>query len=208
MIRITKITIASLVVLFALLLFIGLVFLRFNIREKETNTTPEIESSKTLPQITQTSPVKRTVIGVTTEEEVKKRYQIISSTSNNKGGIDHRINSIWKSRPNIIETTSGIVSFERALAPLNPNEPGFSKISTYLSSLGEPEERINGSLYYGPFASVYVYASKGVSFVGNPNTDEIYEFQYFNPISVDEYKKVYGQDIDPNPQQHRFDPNN
>lgn len=63
------------------------------------------------------------------------------------------------------------------------------------ATLGQPEKTAPGSKFYGYHMNTYIYASKGIVFIGNPNINEVFEIQSFTPMSVEEYINNYGQDI-------------
>ena len=72
------------------------------------------------------------------------------------------------------------------------------KMSDVTSKYGQPEEIVNGSNFYGYGVSTYIYADKGFAVIGNANADKVYELQTFLPMSIDQYKSQYGQDLNSN----------
>lgn len=97
----------------------------------------------------------------------------------------------------VITNNENIVTFERILTPEYKDEIGYATISEYLTRFGTPEKIIRGSKFYGWYVQTYIYASSGFTFIGNPNTDEIYEFHKYIPMSVESYTQKYGEDLNP-----------
>lgn len=89
--------------------------------------------------------------------------------------------------------------FERIIIPENPNEIGHVKISQLTSSFGKPEKIIQGSLFYGPFSSTYIYSNRGFAFVGNAYSDWVHEIHLFSPMNSETYIKTFGEDIKEGP---------
>ena len=96
-------------------------------------------------------------------------------------------------KDNVVQVDNGKVVYTGQVmvdaAHKNPS------LSEYLTRFGEPDEVITGSVLYGGFAKTYIYASKGVAFVGSSETDEVFFFQTFTPTTLTAYKTQYGQDI-------------
>lgn len=143
--------------------------------------------------------LRKAEIGKTTTEDLDKQLnkdelkekQILS----NKETI-YKLNSILPQRPNEIKTENGVAVFERIIIPAdNPNAPGHVKISQMLAMFGQPDTIIQGSQFYGKFSSTYIYGKKGLAFIGNSNTNDVYEVHLFVPMTVEEYIKKHGGDI-------------
>lgn len=101
-------------------------------------------------------------------------------------------------RPNIVQTDGAQVIFERELTPVSSSAKGFKHLTEFLQEKGQPEKIIQGSKYYGWMEKTYIYASKGYAVIGNENANEVLEYHLFIPTTVDEYIKIYGEDLDPN----------
>lgn len=113
------------------------------------------------------------------------------------GSTKYSFTGIVSIRPNEVVAKNGIAVFERVVTPEKSTEKGYARISEYTQKHGQPERVIKGSLFYGDFGSTYIYASNGLSFIGNPFTNEIFEFHIYPPTIPDEYVRQYGQDINP-----------
>lgn len=135
----------------------------------------------------------KTKVGKTTEQEVQK-LNIKEKEASSGGSTVYKLESLKQDRPDQVITENGVVVFERRYIPVDPDDPKYIKISQLTSSLGEPEKVIEGSIYYGLHMSTYIYAKKGMAFIGNSYTNEVFEVQTFLPMTVDEYINKYGQD--------------
>lgn len=141
------------------------------------------------------SPIQKTVIGKTKDAAVKNLPNIKKTNILSDGKIQYVMSSPIPLHPDEIQTQNGIVVFERLNAPINPASEGYAKISEYVKLFGAADETIPGSRAWGGFVSTYIYAQRGLAFIGNDSTDEIYEIQTFAPTSAENYKKLYGTDI-------------
>jgi hypothetical protein len=103
------------------------------------------------------------------------------------------------SRSNSVVTDSNNTVIYQQTVFLAPNTK-LPSISAYTTQYGNPEKEITGSKYYGISAVTMIYASKGITIIGNPNTKEVYELQQYVPMSVEGYIQAYGQDISENMQ--------
>ncbi len=113
------------------------------------------------------------------------------------GSVQYDYESPLSIRPNIIITKDDSIIYERELTPEQPSEKGYAIISDYLNRFGQPDVIVQGSHFYDWMAKTYIYARRGFAFIGNPNTDEVYEFQFFKPMSSEDYIKNYGEDLNP-----------
>lgn len=133
---------------------------------------------------------QKTIIGKTTTQEIETIPGITKTPDSN-----YSYSSYLVQRPNEIKIENNTASFERVLVPISPSDPNFTTISQLSQQFGPPDQTVRGSKYYGDFPNTYIYATQGMAFIGNPNTDEVYEIQFFTPMTPDEYKKKYGQEI-------------
>lgn len=138
---------------------------------------------------------QQSLIGKTTDQQVATMSGIIDKKGGDNDLVVYSLQSFIPQRNNQITTQGGKAIFERALTPINPNGPGFVKISDFQQKYGLPIQEIKGSHFYGSFFVTYIYSLGGFAFIGNPNTDTIYEFQIFSPVSPENYLRLYGQDI-------------
>jgi len=179
-------------ILLVVAIFLGIIL--YSITTEPTLKTQQPAPSSTLP-IKIISPLQKTTISETGKQEVEKLPGISQPQILPDGSIKYELPADVPQRPNEIITKNNIVVFERIDIPEDPNKNGYITISDYISKYGQPEKSTTGSKFFGPFASTYIYNSKGFAFIGNLNTNEIFEIQVFSPTSVDNYIKTYGQDI-------------
>lgn len=201
------------------LLIIGLVLVSFFVLfylllsgKSGKTETPQLYPTPTqypLPSTTQRdtpgvttkiSPLQRTIIGKTSDSEIEKHPDLQKKNVLPDGHTEYSFPSKVISRPNIIITSGGVAVFERiwTLSNNDPTSPIF--IKDYKRLYGEPDKIIRGSYEYGWFAETHIYSTRGFAFIGNPYTDEVYELQVFEPMSVDDYGKSYGVDLNPGAQ--------
>jgi hypothetical protein len=142
------------------------------------------------------SPLQKTTIGKTSEDTIKSLPNIQDAITLTDGSTEYQLKSTLNARPNTIITKNGKATFERQLTPVDQTTPGFATISEYKKRFGEPERDIQGSKFYDWIAHTYLYTNKGFAFIGNPFTDEVFEFHFFEPTTVENYIQLYGQDLD------------
>lgn len=170
----------------AMAIVVVLYFISSNTRTNNTEPSEPITSIS--------SPIKKTVIGVTKEEDLAG-LDIIESTTLPSGETQHLITSELISRPDEIITKEGVVVYERVLLPENPTENGYETFSSIELGFGTPDLVLEGSDFYGWNIESRIYSSKGFTAIGNPNTGEIYELQFYEPMPAEEYVNLYGEDI-------------
>lgn len=146
-------------------------------------------------------PLQKTIINITKESEIKNSPDILKVESlTNETRAYYLKSPVSLSRPNKIITEKGIVKYEQVITDeSDPTSDRYATVSRYKVMLGEPNRVIKGSKYYGNYLNTYIYASKGVSLIGNPSTDEVFEIQSYSPTTVEKYIENYGSDIDLNP---------
>lgn len=138
------------------------------------------------------APAPSSNIGKTTAEELRARPGLISEVKTSENGSEFSFDSGLYLHPDVVETTDNVVSYEAVT--IVPNEGATTPhMVDYLAKYGDPELIVEGSKRYGPFFRTYVYPSLGFAFVGNPATDEIYEFEYFAPMTTEQYSTTYGE---------------
>lgn len=158
------------------------------------------QPAENLPQKTEIpSQNQSTIIGKKITPDVEKRLDLIDKQASSEGTTIYSLNSQNTIRTDQIITQNDQIIFQRTYVPENPNDPNHLLISKMLEKYGEPDKTIQGSRLWGPFMKTYIYNTKGIAFIGNPNTDEVYEFQNFTLISLEEYLQKYGDDIDETP---------
>ncbi len=155
-------------------------------------------SSTNNPVISQSpsklSSLQKTVIGQTTVNELTQAYPGGKEQSIANGDSGYLLNSKLDARPNQVVFRNKISSFERTVI-MGETGSASPKISDLILKYGQAERTIRGSKFYGRMMNTYIYSNKGLAFIGNPNTDEIFEIQTFLPITVEEYLSSYGEDI-------------
>lgn len=157
-------------------------------------------SEPTPPPETKIIPLQKTKVGQSFTPQTESSLKIINKEAT-VGGTIYSLDSQNPIRTDQIITQNNQVVFERVYIPENPNDPNHLLISTLVQKYGQPESIIQGSKTWGPYINLYLYAGKGIAFIGNPNTDEVYELQTFKPLSTEEYIQKYGDDINTNPPQ-------
>lgn len=158
------------------------------------------------PQAQQVSPLQKVAVGTTTEDKIKQLPNFEKAVPLPSGNTEYQFTSPIVIRPNTVVAQTGIAVFERELTPQTPNATGYATISQYKAQFGQPEKDAQGSRFYDWVAHTYIYASRGFAFVGNPNTDEIFEFHFFPPTTADNYIKLYGEDINEGAQPEKLNP--
>lgn len=113
------------------------------------------------------------------------------------GSSEYLLTSYLLGRDSKVIAKDGQILFRRLINFTSDNKP-LPKFSGYQKKLGDPEEIITGSKYYGYNIHTYIYPNKGYSLVGNPQTDEIFELQRFTPTTLDDYKTKWTEDLNPN----------
>lgn len=101
---------------------------------------------------------------------------------------------------NLVRTDEVIVKnnvavFKRTRLPTSPEYQGYTTVKDIRGQYGEPDKTIQGSRHYGEAATTYIYSKKGLAFIGNANTNEVFEKQEFQTMSVEQYLNLYGDDI-------------
>lgn len=194
-----KILLLAGVLLFAFFILLVLSFFTASNEKQSFLPSPTTYPSQRAITATFISPLQETEIGkpMTTEKERSIGDLVLNKKPQPDGSTKYEYGSPVAARSNsIITDKQQVVVFERVVTPEYSSEPGFAKISEYMAQFGTPDKTIQGSKFYGWYATTYIYAKLGFSFVGNSNTDEIYEFHKFTPTSVDRYVALFGEDLD------------
>ncbi len=146
----------------------------------------------TLPPTVVDAPAPSSNIGKTTIEELRARPGLLEEKQLSENSSEFSFDSGLFMYPDVIETTDGIVSYE-AVTIVPVEGTVIPRMVDYLAKYGDPGLIVEGSKRQGPFLRTYVYPSLGFAFVGNPATDEIFEFEYFVPMTSSEYTSAYGE---------------
>jgi hypothetical protein len=137
-----------------------------------------------------------TEINKTTQQIVEALPNRLQREQLSDGTLLYTFTSPITSRPQEIRLNNNVVTYERLVLPDTALFEGYS-IAYYKKTHGNPDREIQGSKFYEWIGTTYIYAKEGFAFIGNPHTDEIYEFHQFIPMAVDDYLRLYGQDIAP-----------
>lgn len=167
--------------------------------------TPTLQPGE-FPATQNVSPLQKAVIGKTTEEQVNKLPGLLNREVFPDGQIKYNFESPLSLRPNEIILKNGRVVYERELTPEEPSLVGYTTLSEMTQRFGNPDKVFEGSKFYGWPLKQYIYSTHGFSFVANPNNNEVYEMNFFEPMSVPEYEARYGQDITIDSGPHVEDP--
>lgn len=126
-------------------------------------------------------------------QTVTSNKEILQKTSISPDEQRTLYKSSHPQRPNEIITNKNetVILFQREVIEQNEETPS---INSYKEDLGQPEEIVQGSSFYGQSPITYIYASKGVAFIGSEE-NKVLEVQRFQPMTVAEYKQKYGGDI-------------
>lgn len=150
------------------------------------------------PSITKDLPIfKEIQIGQIIDKTKEVELKPINKTALPDGNIEYDLKGFDPLRNDAAITQNNKVEFIRTNTRFSDNPP---LLSDYLKKYGNPEKTVNGSNYFGFNVSTYIYASSGFAYIANPSTNWVYEIQFFQPTTVDDYMNKYGQDINPNVQ--------
>ena len=177
-------------------------------QEPQDQAPPPMKQStpqRGLPDIINNSPDEETrtflgyqdtVIGKTTDNDISRIPSLVRKESQSGKNI-YFFPSTDSRRENIVETRDGKAVFKRvvSITSVSYKTP---LIDGYISQYGNPEFEFTGSNRYGQYMKTYVYPSKGFALIFNPYTNEVFEIQSFTPVSLEEYRANWGQDINEN----------
>jgi len=136
---------------------------------------------------------QKTVIGKTTNEEIEK-FSKAQKEVIDKNTVRYTFDPRKSIRSDEIITQNRKAVFERIRTAIE-TETGKKTIAQLTEQYGKPEKMFKNSSYYGEGIYTYLYNSKGVAFVGNPNTNEVFEIQLFSPMNLEQYLNSYGKDV-------------
>lgn len=195
----SKIGIVSILLLSILLLMVGIIMYisgQNNVSDGNLSGLPsptplqsEIESQPKLYEL------QKTTIGAN-RDTVERLSEVEKKETLPDGSLRYSLKSPLISRKNEIIVKNGQVIYERILVPESRKSPGYVTISEYRHRLGNPAAIIRGSRFYGPLIATILYPEKGIVLIGNTYTDEVYEVHAFSPMTLEDYRSQFGQDID------------
>lgn len=180
--------------LFILVLIISIWSPRTESPQNSPTPTPA-SSVDRLPREQRISVIQKSAIEKTTEREVADMPGLENKSTLADGSTRYTFNSPLLSRKNEIITKDGTAVFERIIVPEKSKDPGYARISAFISRYGQPQKTIKGSVFYGELISTFIYADKGFTLIGNPRTDEVFEIQIYAPMPIDQYSQQFGEDI-------------
>lgn len=145
------------------------------------------------------------IVGESTNEDIRRIPGIKDEESVNNG-LEFHFPSSLVDRDNLAITQNNVLVYKRFIALKDVAQWESPSIIAYLEKYGEPELKKKGSVYFGNFATLYLWASKGVAIIGNDFTDEVFEVHIFNPDTVENYLESWGEDstkfVEETPEDH------
>lgn len=172
-----------------------LIILSLFVFSPQETSSPQEEPTPTLSPNETSSPTEinpdyDVLEGNESEESPESLPEFLKKEVLSNGNTVYSFSSENPSRPNIkILTPNNQQVFARTL---NSTEYELPSVSLFKETYGEPEQTIRGSNFYGPSAEIFVYASLGMAFIGNSKSDLVFEKHYFNPMTVEEYTRFFG----------------
>lgn len=133
-------------------------------------------------------------IGETLASDIEKLPGLVETKTLASGVKQFYFTSTDALRNNLVETEDDKAVFKRVVS-VTTADYQTPNINTYTQSYGNPESEFTGSKRYGPYMKTYVYPSKGFALIFNPYTEEVFEIQSFKPVSFEEYRSRWGEDI-------------
>lgn len=181
-------------VIFLLILVTGLTAAAFlNRQQGKQSLLPRPVVYQSPTPSTHLTNLQITQIGLTTPQDLASKYPSASREVLGSGDQRYTIPSQIDTRPNEVLFHGDKAVFERTIIVQSQDKT--LTISGLIASLGQPEKIAPGSKFYGYYLKTYIYASKGIAFIGIPDINEVFELQSFVPSSIDEYMRNYGEDI-------------
>lgn len=148
-----------------------------------------------IPASQQLNGLQTIIVGQTTDEEVSKipNAHVVEETPE---GRTYNLPSSIRSRPHEIKTSQGVAVSERLVLPAYPEYTGYMNITDVVRRYGEPKYIIKGSDFYGDFTTRYIYPERGLFFVVNTNTNEVFELIHFKNMSTEEFNSTFPNEIE------------
>ena len=104
------------------------------------------------------------------------------------GSVQYTYDSGTPNRPDMIIVKDGIIIFQRT--PVYK-----TTIDDYKRFYKNPQYTAKGSRFWGQNTVTYIFLSKGFAFAGDTTTNQTVEQMYFKPVSLNEFKQKYAEDI-------------
>ena len=130
-----------------------------------------------------------------TEEFIAKNPLAQKQISDDPATVKYSLSSNLIARPNEVLFRSNKAEFEKIVLLTDNVNFVYPQASQLMQSFGQPEKIIQGSKFYGSNVSTYIYPNMGLAFIAEASSGNIFEIQTFTPISLDQYLRLYGQDI-------------
>lgn len=148
------------------------------------------------PRTRQFTPLQKTTIGTTTDDQIRQQTNVISSRRQGDVTI-YLVESKEEGETDEIHTRNGVVIYEKTST--ETNAAPLPRLSDITRQYGMPEETLD-KVGDGFYMSAYLYPTKGFAIYANRYTGSIYEVQRFVPMSLAEYKVQYGVGLSPAPE--------
>lgn len=137
------------------------------------------------------------IIGETSSDAIAKLPGLLETKTLPNGNMQFEFTSTDALRNNLVETEKDKAIFKRVVS-ITAGDYKSPDVTTYTQAFGAAEFEFTGSNRYGPYFITYVYPSRGFALIFNPYTNEVYEIQSFKPVSLEEYRNRWGDDINEN----------
>lgn len=137
------------------------------------------------------------IIGETGSESIAKLPGLLGTKTLPNGNMQFEFTSTDALRNNLVETEKDKAIF-KSVVSITAGDYKAPDVTTYTQAYGAAEFEFTGSNRYGSYFITYVYPSRGFALIFNPYTFEVYEIQSFKPVSLEEYRNRWGQDINEN----------
>lgn len=127
-------------------------------------------------------------------DNLRQQANFISCNDQPDSTTQCELTSPLVARPNLVIVKAGQLVFKRTITtPLaNGRLPSFGNLS---AGLGAASQVQKGSRFYGPQVQTYIFATKGITLIANPNTGEVQEVQVYQPTTTADYLSKFGEDI-------------
>lgn len=140
-----------------------------------------------------TSPLEKTMINKTTDQEIKQKFTILKTTQLANGVTIYTVKSELPALEDQIYTQNGVVVFD-STSIFTIKYGDLPLLSQFEAHLGQPEEIVERNKEYGWAISNYLFPKKGYLLVANKFTKEVYEVDRFTPMTLAQFKQQYGAD--------------
>ena len=133
------------------------------------------------------------IIGESTDEEISQLGNLKEKKQISQG-VEYHFASPLVDRDNLAVTENGVLVFKQFITLKDVDNWEAPSLISYKDKYGAVEYEKRGSVYYGNFETLYLWASKGVGVIANDFTDEVKEIHVFIPTTVENYLEKWGND--------------